>query len=227
MRRSYPGGKSSVFYIGKGIIISSLVITSLLSFILGFFVGKNLRHSGTDQAAFVTPTAETAAGSKEAEIGEVPSQQPQEAVRVQTAEPQKPPEPPATPVPDNPQESPGKKELQQPVETKHNEGSPGVKKHESAPKAGKSNSAGTARELARVTYTVQIGAFRNSSEADSLQSKFVKKGYKGFITTSKKNDKPLYRVMIGEFHHRKDAELLSVRIRKKEGLRTFVTLKRD
>jgi hypothetical protein len=34
-------------------------------------------------------------------------------------------------------------------------------------------------------------------------------------------------VMIGEFFGMKDAELLSVKIKKKEGLRTFVTLKRD
>jgi cell division protein FtsN len=227
MRRSYPAGKSSVFYIGKGIIISSLVITSLLSFVLGFFVGKSMRSPETGQSSFVTPLAVTEEEQRGAEMKDVPAQQPQQTPAVQTAEPQKTPDTPGIPVEENPREDPGIKKVQRPRGTEHDEESSRVRKYEQLSKDGESKNSHVTHEPAKVIYTVQIGAFRNASDADSLKLKFVKKGYKSFIMASKRKDKKLYKVMIGEFFSRKDAELLSVKIKKKEGLRTFVTLKRD
>jgi cell division protein FtsN len=226
MRRSYPGGKSSVFYIGKGIIISSLVITSLLSFVLGFFVGKSMRSPGTGQASLVTPLAGKEEEKRGTEMKEVPVHQPQQTPAVQTAEPQKTPETLGIPVGENPREDPGMKKVH-PRETQHDEESRRLVEYEKLSKDGESNNSHATHEPAKIIYTVQIGAFRNASDADSLKLKFVKKGYKSFIMASKRKDKILYKVMIGEFFRRKDAELLSVKIKKKEGLRTFVTLKRD
>ncbi|MEW6675668.1 MAG: SPOR domain-containing protein [Nitrospirota bacterium] len=75
-------------------------------------------------------------------------------------------------------------------------------------------------------YTVQIGAFRNASDAERLKEKLDRKGYKTYITTSetKKHEK-LYKLRTGEFKSRKEAEALSIKIRKAEGLQAFVTFR--
>ena len=48
-----PGAKdrSSVLYIGKGIIIAVVIVTASVSFILGFFVGKSFRPLQPEQQA--------------------------------------------------------------------------------------------------------------------------------------------------------------------------------
>ena len=53
-------------------------------------------------------------------------------------------------------------------------------------------------------YTVQVGAFRNASDADALRSKLGKKGYKTFLIELKaKNNEPLYKVAVGSFSYKK------------------------
>jgi cell division septation protein DedD len=73
-------------------------------------------------------------------------------------------------------------------------------------------------------YTVQAGAFKNPDEADALKTKMSKKGYKSFVTAAKtKKQETLHKVMVGEFRTRKEAEVLSIKLKNSEGLRTFVT----
>ncbi len=82
------------------------------------------------------------------------------------------------------------------------------------------------QKQARIIYTVQVGAFKNASEADTLKDKLGKKGYKMHITTSEsKREGVLYKLWIGEFSTRGEAEALSRKIKKAEGLQTFVTFK--
>jgi len=77
-----------------------------------------------------------------------------------------------------------------------------------------------------IKYTVQVGAFGNASDAESLKAKLDKKGYKAYlITPGEKKDKGLYKVRVGEFKTRKEAEVLSAKIKKAMGLQTFVTFK--
>ena len=49
--------KSSVFYIGKGVIILSIIVTSSISFMLGFFVGKSVVSPSAEKASVITPLA--------------------------------------------------------------------------------------------------------------------------------------------------------------------------
>ncbi|MEW6214328.1 MAG: SPOR domain-containing protein [Nitrospirota bacterium] len=83
------------------------------------------------------------------------------------------------------------------------------------------------RETTKVRkYTVQVGAFKNASDADALKAKLDKKGYKTYMTRSEtKKHENLYKVRIGEFDTRKEAEVLSIKIRNSDGLQTFVILK--
>jgi cell division septation protein DedD len=79
-----------------------------------------------------------------------------------------------------------------------------------------------------ILYTVQVGAFKNDSEADTLKKKLEKKGYKTSMALSEsKKEGGLYKIWVGKFRKREEAEALSAKIKKNEGLQAFVTVKRE
>jgi hypothetical protein len=76
------------------------------------------------------------------------------------------------------------------------------------------------------TYTVQVGAFRQQADAAAFKDKFEQKGFMVFVQESlTKNHEKIYKVRVGEFRSRKEAERMSAKIKKAEGLSTFVTFK--
>ncbi|NWF52664.1 MAG: SPOR domain-containing protein [Nitrospirae bacterium] len=80
----------------------------------------------------------------------------------------------------------------------------------------------------KIVYTVQLGAFKNPLDAETLKVKFDKKGFKAFVIDSNsKNGERLYKVWVGEFATRKEAEEVSLKIKKTEGLQPFVTFKKE
>jgi cell division protein FtsN len=79
------------------------------------------------------------------------------------------------------------------------------------------------RETRRGLNTVQVGAFRDATYAETFKTILDKKGFNAYITLSEsKGDGRLYKVCIGRFSNRKEAEVLSMKIKKAEGLHTFV-----
>jgi cell division septation protein DedD len=75
-------------------------------------------------------------------------------------------------------------------------------------------------------YVVQAGAFTNISNAQALRKNLEDKGYKSYITVSGFNvDKRIFRVLVGKFPDRKQAQSLSEEIKKKENLQVIVALK--
>ena len=84
------------------------------------------------------------------------------------------------------------------------------------------------QKLPKIVYTVQVGAFKDTPDAESLKVKLDKKGFKAYVIVSKsKKDERLYRVWVGEFATRKEAEILALKIKKTEGLQAFVTFKKE
>jgi cell division protein FtsN len=73
-------------------------------------------------------------------------------------------------------------------------------------------------------FTVQAGAFNDPYNAKSLKTRLNKKGYHAFITTSSSKERRIYKVLVGKFSNRGKAEILSAKIKRAEGLQTFVTL---
>jgi cell division septation protein DedD len=192
--------KSSVFYIGKGIIILCIIVTSSLSFMLGYFVGKSFQPPVVNQTT-VIPVQESA------EQKNIESEKKEALVR-QPEQTQKPQETQQTVKAQQAQETKKTqitKETKQTTETKE-----------------------TKKTLKTKRYTVQTGAFKDVSDANALKSRLDKKGYKTYIApTETKTHKKLYKVMVGDFVTRKEAEVLSIKIKKAEGLKTFVTFKTD
>ncbi|MBI5634247.1 MAG: SPOR domain-containing protein [Nitrospirae bacterium] len=211
--------KPSAFMSGKEFIIVLVIIFSGLSFTLGYFVGKStapkpepalqaVESSGQIQKQELLPAAPSpAAPPPEQSQPASPMQQP-------VLPPTKIPVPqvvPAAEKPAPPQQSAG------PQMTK-----PATEKAEQKVEPA------TASERKDSMYTVQIGAFRNIAEAKQLKAKFSKKGYKPYISAGKnKKAEKIFKVKTGEFTEKKEAELLALKLKKTEGLQTYVTMKTE
>lgn len=237
---------SPVFYIGRSLIIGSVVITASLGFLLGFFVGKqaNPLPDTTSNSAVSLPEREPAENTARTPVNELSQQQPETAQlsvpekNPQPAQEQKSPEsrttsPVQTPggslrdagisssseKPQNQAASQHTVKTQQAQATKPVQVSPEKKDAKTQQDKLKSPKTTATRK-----YTVQVGAFKNAEEADALKTKLSKKGYKVFVTAAKtKKQEILHKVMVGEYKTRKEAEVLSVKLKNSEGLRTFVT----
>lgn len=74
-------------------------------------------------------------------------------------------------------------------------------------------------------YTVQVGSYRNKKQADLLIDTLNKKGFRAYLVKTDLPNKGLrYRVRMGYFSTRKEAEKLSSEIRTKDKLQNYVTL---
>jgi cell division septation protein DedD len=236
---------SSVFYIGKGLIIASIVITASLGFLLGFFVGKQMYLPPEKKSTSVVPLKEKEPEQSPQEISvKEPSQQQSETAQVSAQEQnaitvpnQKAPESRTTPPlqtrggnlrdtsessterPHDLAVSRGAPKTMQAQATKSTQISPAKKDMSTTQDKQQSPKTAATRK-----YTVQVGAFKNPEEADALRTKMSKKGYKAFVTATKtKKQDTLHKVMVGEYKTRKEAEVLSIKLKNSEGLHTFVT----
>jgi DedD protein len=215
MKQADSKDRSSVMYIGKGIIIAAIIITASLSFTLGFFVGKSFRPSPVEQLSAaprqnIIPEQPVEPLKKD----EAVSPQPDSVEKPQIQASQEPQPQPSSELKKAQlaQENPRTRQAQ---ETKI------VQKTRETLKAAKTRK-----------YTVQVEAFKNTSTADALKEKLNKKGYKASVISVKTNKKEnLFKVIVGEFTNRKEAEVMSVKLKKTENLQhafvTFATFKSE
>jgi len=72
-------------------------------------------------------------------------------------------------------------------------------------------------------YSVQLGAFKNEVSAEALAKVYKGKGHEAFTHMgTTKDNKPVYRVLIGKFKNRKDALELAGRLQSKDKIKTTV-----
>ena len=94
------------------------------------------------------------------------------------------------------------------------------KEEKSKPISVKSSAA---KEENRPFYSVQVGVFKNKENALTLVKHFTKLNYRAFsYETSGKNKGQLYRVLIGRFDKKKEAETMANNIRSKENTGAMV-----
>jgi hypothetical protein len=81
----------------------------------------------------------------------------------------------------------------------------------------------------RPAYSIQVGVFKNYSNADALKTRLIKRGYNAYVnfvgSERKGNLIKLCKVWIGEFTDKEKAMKVSMEIKKAEGLEAFVTMK--
>jgi len=120
-------------------------------------------------------------------------------------------------------------EIQKPQENKNaKEAQPIEKAKEIIPsqptlKAGESQE--TRKAASSRKYTVQVGAFKNPSDAHALMLKLDKKGYPAAVIMTKAKNERIFKVLAGEFNTREEAEVFSIKLKKTEGLKAFVTFR--
>jgi len=203
MKKTDLKEKSSVFYVSRTIIMISVIIISAIGFTLGFFVGKNFR-SPADMHASGNPQKEPAVQQNSVNTQkEITGQQTPEA---------------QIPV-----------EIQKPQENKNTKEAKPIEKakemipSQAALKAGESQE--TRNSTSSRKYTVQVGAFKNSSDAHALMLKLDKKGYHAAVIMTKAKNERIFKVLVGEFNAREEAEVFSIKLKKTEGLKAFVTFR--
>jgi len=198
---------------GRKFIMAVVVLTSAFSFTFGYFVGKALHKEKQPQPQKIALSFHQEPQPRESgEQSTQTDENPPEAEQVKDANLS---DDKALPL----QAAAVKKEdsLPQPSSIK-GAGLPGKKESKSVQNAdnAKSNKA--------VIYTVQAGAFKNLKEAENLKRRLENKGYKAYIKKypAARNMK-LFKVRIGEFSNKQDAEDAALKLKKTEKLKAFVT----
>lgn len=76
------------------------------------------------------------------------------------------------------------------------------------------------------SYTIQVAAMRQAGAAEALKASLGAKGYDPYLLPPLAGETGgVYRVRIGEFASRKEAEQVATKLREGEGLSPFIVLK--
>ena len=68
-----------------------------------------------------------------------------------------------------------------------------------------------------------MAAVRARSEADTIAKRLASKGFPSFVTTPGPGAAGVYRVRVGKFTERKDAETIARRLEKEEQFKPWIT----
>ena len=68
-------------------------------------------------------------------------------------------------------------------------------------------------------FVVQVAAVRKRAEADTIARRLSSKGYPAFVTTAGAN----FRVRVGKFNDRREAELTAGRLEREEQFKPWIT----
>lgn len=75
-------------------------------------------------------------------------------------------------------------------------------------------------------YSLQLGSFKGFSAARTFRDNYIAKGYRAYIVSGAvPGSGTLYRVRIGRFKNREEAQAFSEKFEKKEQVSAFITSK--
>jgi septal ring-binding cell division protein DamX len=72
-------------------------------------------------------------------------------------------------------------------------------------------------------YAVQIAALNVRSEADAMAKRLASKGYAAYVLTPTNGTPAVYRVRIGTFKTRREAEAIAAKLQKEEQFKPWIT----
>jgi cell division septation protein DedD len=218
---------------GKQLVFMFMAVTvvAVVIFLCGVMVGRGVRAPRATEVAdaaiesSLDPTAPpapvSAAGSSSAAIPD-PTQEP---TRLNATAP--PPEPaketqilqevnstsPLAPVP--------------PVKTPVAEPPPLVKNPAPKPPAPKTPAptpkTAAVNEPTGDGFVVQVAAVKERSEADTIAKRLSSKGFKSFVSSPSAGAARVYRVRVGKFNDRREAENVARRLEKEEQFKPWIT----
>ena len=72
-------------------------------------------------------------------------------------------------------------------------------------------------------YAVQIAALNVRSEADAIAKRLTSKGYAAYVLAPATGTPPVFRVRVGKFTTRREAETVAAKLQKEEQFKPWVT----
>jgi cell division septation protein DedD len=72
-------------------------------------------------------------------------------------------------------------------------------------------------------FVVQVAAVKARAEAETIRRRLSGKGYPAFITTAASGGSTMFRVRVGKYNDRQDAERVKVKLEREERFKPWVT----
>ena len=92
-----------------------------------------------------------------------------------------------------------------------------------APPPSPSAAPALSREPAGTGFVVQVAAVTDRREADTIAKRLAAKGYPSFVTTPPNGTPRTFRVRVGKYPNRRDAESIAGRLQKEEQFKPWIT----
>jgi DedD protein len=77
-------------------------------------------------------------------------------------------------------------------------------------------------EPAGAGFAIQVAALRESDEADAIVKRLAGKGYPAYVVAPAKGTAAIYRVRVGKFKDRHEADTMAARLEKEEQFKPWV-----
>jgi DedD protein len=215
-------GKQLVF------LFMAVTVVSVVIFLCGVLVGRGVRPELADASALqaAEPAIDAASalpqgsGNRPATAVEkltypdrlAGAQPPSEALSPSAAAPNKP-APPAAAGPADPAKSAGAGTPASPPPSSPDAQPPGSS---AAP------AAALPLEPAGPGFAIQVTALRERSEAENLVRRLSGKGYSAYVVPPAAGTPAVYRVRVGKFKERREAESTAARLQKEEQFKPWI-----
>jgi cell division septation protein DedD len=72
-------------------------------------------------------------------------------------------------------------------------------------------------------YAIQVAAMLDPSDADAMARRLSSKGYNAFVLPLSQTTPPRYRVRVGKFKTKREAETIAARLQKEEQFKPWIT----
>jgi DedD protein len=83
--------------------------------------------------------------------------------------------------------------------------------------------AASAPEPAGQGYALQVAALRERNEADAVANRLVSKGYTAYVLAPASGTPSVFRVRIGKFRTRREAETVATKLQQEEQFKPWIT----
>ena len=77
-------------------------------------------------------------------------------------------------------------------------------------------------EPAGTGFAVQVAALREPDEAEAIVKRLAGKGYPAYVVTPVKGEPAVYRVRVGKFKERREADTVAARLQKEEQFKPWI-----
>jgi cell division septation protein DedD len=98
-----------------------------------------------------------------------------------------------------------------------------VPKAEATPKAAAAPKSAVGGGPAGSGYVVQVAAVPDRRQADAIAGRLAGKGYPSFVSTSGTGSTRMFRVRVGKYSDRREAQSVAVRLQKEEQFKPWIT----